>query len=107
MPKSSEISNICVNEAAEAARLQKNPNIAKIAREFGVPYRTLHGRIHDGRKPRTARNAPNKALNQYQEAALKQWTAKMRDIHLPVTISLLLEWVNLTLQRVDPTQSVS
>ena len=106
MPKSSENSDERVNEAYEAARLEKKPNIAKIAREYGVPYRTLHGRLNDQRKPRTARIPTNKALNQYQEAALIKWLTYMRDIHLPVTITLLQEWANLTIQRVDPKRYI-
>jgi hypothetical protein len=70
MPKTPKFDDARVNEAYEAACLQKKPNIAKIAREFGVPYRTLHGRVHGQRKPRTARIPANRALNQYQEAAL-------------------------------------
>jgi hypothetical protein len=31
----------------------------------------------------------------------------MRDIHLPVTITMLEEWGNLTVQRVDPEKRVS
>jgi transposase len=42
----------------------------KIAREFGVSYSTLYGRVHDGKQARMARKAPYTALDKYQEEAL-------------------------------------
>jgi hypothetical protein len=94
MPKSSEIHDGRVDKAIEAIQQMKNPNIAKFAREFGVPYRTLYGRVHDQKRSRLTRTPVNKALNQYQETALVRWTTKMRDLYLPVTILLLLDWAN-------------
>jgi hypothetical protein len=107
MTKSSKIRDERINKAAEFARLNKNLSIAEIARQFEVPYRTLYGRVRDNKGPRSARIPANKALNQYQETALIHWITRMRDLHLPVTITMLEEWANLTVKRVDPEQSVS
>jgi hypothetical protein len=106
-PKSSKICEERIIEACEAVRLEKKPNIAKIAREIGIPYRTLFGRVHDHKGPPTAQKPVNKTLDQYQETALVHWVAHMRDIHLPVTITMLEEWANLTVKRVDSERRVS
>jgi hypothetical protein len=75
MPKSAEERESHLAKACKAARAQEKPKIAKIVREFGVPYRTLYGRVHDGKQARTARKAPYTALDKYQEEALIQWVS--------------------------------
>ena len=45
MPVKPDIPGSRVNEACEAARAQKKPNLSKIAREYGVSYGVLRGRI--------------------------------------------------------------
>ncbi|KAJ6114044.1 transcriptional regulator family: Centromere protein B DNA-binding region [Penicillium sp. IBT 18751x] len=44
MPVKPDIPESRINEACEAARAQKKPNLAKIAREYGVSYGVLRGR---------------------------------------------------------------
>ena len=66
-------------EACEAARAEENPNIAKIAREYGVPYTTLFDRVKKGMQARPTRKPVNKALEGYQEEALIRWATCMRD----------------------------
>ena len=49
--------------ACEAASKQEKPNISALAREFGVPGRTLADR-YAGRLSRFDRTGPNKVLNE-------------------------------------------
>jgi hypothetical protein len=49
---------------------KKNPDLAKIAREYGAPYGKLRGRVGQGKQARSANTPINKALNEYQEEAL-------------------------------------
>ncbi|KAI9037539.1 uncharacterized protein KD926_000259 [Aspergillus affinis] len=107
MPKSCKIREERINEAAEYARCNKNLSIAKVARDFDVPYRTLHGRASENRSPRTARIPQNKTLNEYQEEALKRRIIRMDDLYLPITISMVEEMANRTLQRTGSDQRVS
>ncbi|KAI9037743.1 uncharacterized protein KD926_000006 [Aspergillus affinis] len=107
MPKSCKVREERINEAAEYARCNKNLSIAKVARDFDVPYRTLHGRVSENRSPRTARIPQNKTLNEYQEEALKRWIIRMNDLYLPITISMVEEMANRTLQRTGSDQRVS
>ncbi|KAF7177120.1 hypothetical protein CNMCM7691_004854 [Aspergillus felis] len=73
MPKSSKINESYLLKACEAAQAQKKPNISKIAREYGVPYATLHDRVKKGVHSQFANKPVNKALQGYQEEALIQW----------------------------------
>jgi hypothetical protein len=107
MPKSIKYNESDLRKACEAAQAQKNPNLAKIAREYGVPYTTLHRRVKSGSQPRTARKPVNKALKGYQEEALIQWIVWMRDHYLPVTPKLLEEYANQALQRAGEDRQVS
>ncbi|KAF7125886.1 hypothetical protein CNMCM5793_002245 [Aspergillus hiratsukae] len=99
MPKSTKFDESCMVKACEAVQAQEKPNIAKIAREYGVPYTTLLDRVKKGRQPRTARKPVNKALKGYQEEALIQWIVRMRERNMPVTLKLLEEYANQELQR--------
>jgi hypothetical protein len=72
MPKSTGELEQRVIKAYEAARLEKSPNLAKIAREYGVLYRKLRGQVRQGKQARSAHTPINKALNEYQEEALIQ-----------------------------------
>ncbi|KAF7183831.1 hypothetical protein CNMCM7691_004253 [Aspergillus felis] len=108
MPKSSRFDESIMAKACEAAQHEKKPNFTKIAREYGVPVSTLRDRVKNGRQPRTAKKPVNKALQRYQEEALIQWIAQMRDFNMPVTPRLLEEYANQALQRAgEPTRRVS
>lgn len=107
MPKASKINESRVIEACEAAYAQKKPNLSKIAREYGVPYETLRGRVRRGKQARSAQKPINKALNDYQEEALVQWVARMRDLYLPINPDMLAEWANRALQRAGSDHTVS
>ena len=99
MPKTTKEREKRVKDANTQASKKNTPNLSKIAREFGVPYRTLYGRVHDGKQGRTARKPVNKALNQYQEKALLQWVSRMSDVGCPITAEMLRDWADLTLAR--------
>lgn len=79
MPVSSKAPESRVIEACEAARAQKKPNLSQIARDYGVSYEVLRGRVRQGKQARTAQKPVNKALQEYQEKALTQWICDMRD----------------------------
>jgi hypothetical protein len=49
MPKAPKIDESRVIEACEAAQHEKKPNLAKIAREYDIPYEILRGRVRRGR----------------------------------------------------------
>jgi hypothetical protein len=70
MPESTRELEQRVIKAYEAAGLEKSPNLANIAREYGVPYGKLRGRVRQGKQARSAHTPINKALNGYQEEAL-------------------------------------
>jgi hypothetical protein len=108
MPKTSNFDESCMIEACKAAQAEEKPNIALIAREYGVPRRTLQNRVRKGSQPRTARKPVNKALEGYQEEALIHRITFMCDINMPVTPRLLEEWANQALKRAGkPDQQVS
>ncbi|CBF74004.1 hypothetical protein AN8159.2 [Aspergillus nidulans FGSC A4] len=98
MPETSNFDESCMVEACEAAQAKEKPNIALIAREYGVPRRTLRNRVRKGSQPCTARKPVNKALDRYQEEALICWIAFMRDINMPVMPRILEEWANRALK---------
>lgn len=47
MPKTVDSDESRMIKACEAARLEKTPNITKIAREFGVNRRNLQNRVRN------------------------------------------------------------
>src|ERR1700756_2461070 len=107
MPKTSKINESRMTEACEAARAKEKPNIAKIAREYGVPHTTLLDRVKKGTQARPTRKPVNKALEDYQEKALIRWATCMRDWNMPVTPNLLQAWANRALVRAGkPDQQV-
>lgn len=106
MPKHTKIDESRVIEACEAASAVKKPNLLKIAREYGVPYGVLRGRVRQGRHSATAKNPVNKALEEYQEEALTWWIMEMNDYHMPVTPALLEDMANLSLKRAGVGRAV-
>ncbi|KAJ5286423.1 hypothetical protein N7524_001729 [Penicillium chrysogenum] len=70
-----------ISKAVEAYHQRKKPKIKALAREFGVPYTTLYGRVH-GRKNGSQRADDNKALNQMQEKALISWLESLNALAL-------------------------
>ena len=108
MPKTSKIDESRMIEACNAAQAEEKPNIAKIAREYSVPYTTLFDRVKKGTQARPTRKPVNKALEDYQEKALIRWATCMRDWNMPVTPNLLQAWANRALVRAGkPNQQVS
>lgn len=85
---------------------KKYPNLAQIARDFGVSYHILHRRFRRGRGPTTATKPANKTLEPYQEDALISLNASMRDINLPVTRDMLRNWANRSLVRAGRRDTV-
>jgi hypothetical protein len=107
MPKSIKYTKSDLLKACEAIQAQKKPNFTKIAREYGVPVTTLHGHVKNNRQPHTACQPVNKVLKEYQEEALIQWIAFMRDHYMLVTPRLVEEYANQSLQRAGESRQVS
>jgi hypothetical protein len=97
MPKVIKFNESPMTRACEAAQAQAKPNISKIAREYGVPYGTLHDRVKKGSQPCAARKPVNKALQGHQEEALIHWIAYNHDINMLVMPRLLEDYVNQAL----------
>jgi hypothetical protein len=99
MPKSSDFDESRMAEACKVALSQKKPNIAKIAREFGVPRITLGRRVKSARSPITSTKSLKNALQPYQEKALVNWIVKMHSWNLPPTAAVIQAWANRALTR--------
>jgi hypothetical protein len=84
-------------EAYEAYQTAEKPNLAKIAREYGLARGTLRDRVKKLSRPRTTRKPVNYTLEGYQEEALIQWIVYMRDCNMSVTPKLLGAWANRAL----------
>jgi transposase-like protein len=78
-----------VAEACEAYRTAEKPNIAKIARQYGIARETLRGRVKLGTQAKSTVKPVNYALEKYQEEALIQWIVLMKGWNMPVTPGLL------------------
>lgn len=91
-----------ITEATEAYETGKDQNIAKLAREWGIPYSTLRNRVKNKTRPRSSRKPTNYALSKFQEEALTRWVIQMNDLNMPVTPKLLTDWADQTLLRANP-----
>jgi hypothetical protein len=108
MPKSVKSAESRMSEACEAAKREENPNISKIAREYGVSQRTLYNRVKMGAKARSSVKPVNKALSSAQEEALTLWITYMVDLNMPPPPRLIEAWANRSLSRAGkPDQKVS
>ena len=87
-------------EACLAASREEKPNIARLAREFGVNQSTLYRRDKKGTGPNTAKRGVGYALEAYQEEALIRWIQYMNDCYIPITPRILESWANRVCQRV-------
>lgn len=107
MPKTVDKAESRMLEACAAAKREKKPNVSKIAREYGVSRRTLHNRVKNGMQAHTCRKPVYKALKGYQEEALKQWVARMRNLNMPVPPQVIQAWADRALSRAGKTERVS
>ncbi|KAJ9296788.1 hypothetical protein DTO271G3_4987 [Paecilomyces variotii] len=108
MPKAPKFDESRMLEACAAAQALEKPNITKIAREYGVPMRTLLNRVKNITRARTTRIPVNKTLETHQEKALMQRVADLRDMNMTVTPQMIVEWANQALARAGkPDKQVS
>ena len=84
----------------EAARTQNNSNIFALAREFGLPYQRLRGRVNGREILKQRRHFP-KALNEEQEAALIQWIRRSDSVGISPTYRMVEQSANEILARTD------
>ena len=87
-----------ISKALQAYHDRDKPKIAPLAREFGVSYSQLFGRVH-GRTSRSARPGPNKALDKSQEQALMDWVALLDDANASLTAQEVEATANEILSR--------
>ncbi|KAJ9271812.1 hypothetical protein DTO212C5_2237 [Paecilomyces variotii] len=99
MPKAPKFDESRMLEACAAAQALEKPNITKVAREYGVPMRTLRNRVLNITRARTERIPVNKTLETHQEKALMQRVADLRELNMPVTSQMIVEWANQALAR--------
>ena len=107
MTKSAKFDESRLTEACQKALAQKKPQIAKIAREFGIPRTTLTDRVKKAQQPPTYRESLRNALEGYQEKALTTWIVKMYDWNLPPPPALIEAWANQALRRTGKDGQVS
>ena len=91
--------------ALRAYHERRKPKIAPLAREFGVSYLQLKGRVH-GRKSRSARIGPNKVLDEAQEQALISWIGILDDATVPPTPQDIENCANEMLARSGSSRRV-
>ena len=84
MPENSKETEDRLSVALRVYHERKEPKIAPLAREFGVSYQQLRGRVR-GRKSRSERSGPNKALDNAQEQALIAWIGILDDANISPT----------------------
>ena len=99
MPKSSDFDESLLANACSVVLSQAKPNIAKIAREFGVSRKTLTRRVELAKSPITPTKSLKNLLEPYQEKALVSWIVKMHSWNLPPTPAVVGVWANRALAR--------
>jgi hypothetical protein len=107
MPKSTDFDESRLMKACKTVLAQKKPQIAKIAREYGVSRTTLTNRVKNARPPPTYRESLKNAFEGYQEKALTTWIVKMHDWNLPPLPALIEAWANRALTRAGKDGQVS
>jgi hypothetical protein len=85
-------------KACDAAKSQKRPNIAKLAREFDVPVTRLRARFQ-GRQSRSSRPTTNKRLTERQELTLIRWIRHIDSICISPTAGMLTDYANRILKQ--------
>ena len=94
MPKYSNFDESRLIEASKAALFQKKPNIAKIAREFGVTRTTLSDRVKNARSATRPTKCLKNILHPRQEKASVYQIAQMYSWNLPPTAAVIQAWKN-------------
>jgi hypothetical protein len=108
MPKSADFNEERMAKAFAAAMREKKPNFSKIAREFDVSRETLSKRVKKAKSPPIPQDSQRNALRAFQEKALINWIAKMRDWNLPPTAAVIEAWANRAIARAgEPERHVS
>lgn len=98
MPKNSNEMEDRFSVALRVYHERKKPKLAPLAREFGVSYQQLRGRVR-GRKYRSVRSGPNKALDNAQEQALIAWIGILDDANILPTLQDIESCANEILAR--------
>lgn len=85
----------------------ENPKlkIAKLAREFKVPYQLLPGRIK-GAKPLKGHNGHGKSLELEQEQTLIHWIHTLNHANAPPTAEMIQQAALQIIRRHDPRRTL-
>jgi hypothetical protein len=75
--------------------------IAKVAREFDVPYRRLLARVN-GQTTLQERSTQNRILTDDQERAIKAWLDDIDLMGIPPTNRMIISCANAILQGANP-----
>lgn len=78
MPKTPKNEEKIIVDAIAAYHDRNNPKVKPLAREFGLSYQKLRGRIA-GRTSPNERSATHKALTYTEEEALVRWINVLTD----------------------------
>ncbi|KAJ5365290.1 hypothetical protein N7517_008176 [Penicillium concentricum] len=94
-----------IQAALEAFHATTKPNIAKLAREFDVPYHQLRGRTR-GRQSNSDRAKATKTLNSIQEKVLITWVESLDNAYISPTPELVEKSANRLLKNAGSDQVV-
>lgn len=94
-----------IQEAAQAYYASTKPNLAQIARDYGVSCGRLRGRIH-GRQSNSDRAKATKALNPIQERALVNWVKVLDSAHTSPTPEMVECAANSILKKASEDRIV-
>lgn len=86
-----------IQQALNAIKRDKSPNIAAYARKFEVPEQRLRNRWK-GRQSRSERAPVGRKLNSTQEASVVDYMKRFDSLSMPVTVSMVRATANHVLQ---------
>uniref|UniRef100_A0A093VKG4 Histidine decarboxylase n=1 Tax=Talaromyces marneffei PM1 TaxID=1077442 RepID=A0A093VKG4_TALMA len=92
---------IAIKNAYDYYSQYPNQKIAKVAREFNVPYRRLLARVN-GRTAFQERPAQNRTLTDDQERSVIEWIGDLDLMGIPATNRLIIGCANACLERANP-----
>lgn len=87
-----------IQEAIKLYHQSTKPNVAKLARDFGISRDRLRGRIH-GRQSNSDRAKATRSLNSIQEKALTSWIQRLDNVYISPTPEMVEAAVNTILKK--------
>ena len=96
MAKSTQETEIQIQNAINMYQHNESQKIAKIVWEFQVPYQHLHSHLH-GKTSKVNLRPVNRTLDNSQEKALKDWIFHLDDTHFAPTTKQIQNCANVIL----------